>query len=171
MIVWMTTGARIFGKRAVVIAALMVFLLAYAPSVAKPDGRTWHRRGAEPRGSGFANRCRGTGGSSVFIASAMTATGWTGALRSRCCRWGKTHHIVIGAMVVGFLLSFIVPPAPRPAWPASLPIMMGFVLAFRWTAKSRFAAPLVITTAQTASIWNVGIKTAAAIKHAGHRLY
>ena len=39
---------------------------------------------------------------------------------------------------------------------------MGFVLAFKVDRKSRFAALLVITTAQTASIWNVGIKTAAA---------
>jgi len=39
---------------------------------------------------------------------------------------------------------------------------MGFVLAFNVDRKSRFAGLLVITTAQTASIWNVGIKTAAA---------
>ena len=43
-----------------------------------------------------------------------------------------------------------------------MPIMMGFVLAFKGGPKNRFAALLVITTAQTASIWNVGIKTAAA---------
>jgi anion transporter len=40
--------------------------------------------------------------------------------------------------------------------------MMGFILAFNVDKRSRFAGLLVITTSQTASIWNVGIKTAAA---------
>jgi di/tricarboxylate transporter len=43
-----------------------------------------------------------------------------------------------------------------------MPIMMGFILAFNVDKRSRFAGLLVITTSQTASIWNVGIKTAAA---------
>ena len=64
-------------------------------------------------------------------------------------------------MVVGFLLSFIVPSTTARV-ACLMPIMMGFVLAFKVDRKSRFAALLVITTAQTASIWNVGIKTAAA---------
>ena len=37
VIVWMTEALE-YSVSAVVIAALMVFLLAYAPSVAKPDG-------------------------------------------------------------------------------------------------------------------------------------
>ena len=37
VIVWMTEALE-YSASAVVIAALMVFLLAYAPSVAKPDG-------------------------------------------------------------------------------------------------------------------------------------
>ena len=40
--------------------------------------------------------------------------------------------------------------------------MMGFILAFKVDKRSRFAGLLVITAAQTASVWNVGIKTAAA---------
>jgi anion transporter len=43
-----------------------------------------------------------------------------------------------------------------------VPIMMGFILAFKVEKRSRFAGLLVITAAQTASVWNVGIKTAAA---------
>ena len=43
-----------------------------------------------------------------------------------------------------------------------VPIMMGFILAFKVDKRSRFAGLLVITAAQTASVWNVGIKTAAA---------
>ncbi len=73
----------------------------------------------------------------------------------------KTNHIVIGAMVVGFLLSFIVPSTTARV-ACLVPIMMGFILAFKVDKRSRFAGLLVITAAQTASVWNVGIKTAAA---------
>ena len=40
--------------------------------------------------------------------------------------------------------------------------MTGFILALKVDKRSRFAGLLVITAAQTASVWNVGIKTAAA---------
>uniref|UniRef100_UPI00192A4BF4 SLC13 family permease n=1 Tax=Escherichia coli TaxID=562 RepID=UPI00192A4BF4 len=42
------------------------------------------------------------------------------------------------------------------------PIMMGSILAFKVDKRSRFAGLLVIAAAQTASVWNIGIKTAAA---------
>jgi anion transporter len=73
----------------------------------------------------------------------------------------KTHRIVIGAMLVGFLLAFVVPSTTARV-ACLMPIMMGFILAFNVDKRSRFAGLLVITTSQTASIWNVGIKTAAA---------
>ena len=73
----------------------------------------------------------------------------------------STNHIVIGAMFVGFLLSFIVPSTTARV-ACLVPIMMGFILAFKVDKRSRFAGLLVITAAQTASVWNVGIKTAAA---------
>jgi anion transporter len=43
-----------------------------------------------------------------------------------------------------------------------VPITLGIIAAFGVSKKSAFAATLMITTVQTASIWNVGIKTAAA---------
>ena len=43
-----------------------------------------------------------------------------------------------------------------------MPIMIGFIHAFGVERRSRFAALLVITAAQTVSVWNIGIKTAAA---------
>ena len=92
----------------------------------------------------------------------MTATGLDRRIAlTVLSKVGPRRTIVIGAMVVGFLLSFIVPSTTARV-ACLMPIMMGFVLAFKVDRKSRFAALLVITTAQTASIWNVGIKTAAA---------
>ena len=64
-------------------------------------------------------------------------------------------------MFTGFLLSFIVPSTTARV-ACLVPIMIGLILAFKVDQRSRFAGLLVITAAQTASVWNVGIKTAAA---------
>jgi len=164
VIIWMTEALD-YSVSAVVIAALMLFLLAYAPSAAKPDATAAMGTGASLglALSGFANSAVALVAAACFIASAMTATGLDRriALTELSKVGAKTHRIVIGAMIVGFLLSFIVPSTTARV-ACLMPIMMGFVLAFNVDRKSRFAGLLVITTAQTASIWNVGIKTAAA---------
>ena len=43
-----------------------------------------------------------------------------------------------------------------------VPIVMGIIVAFGVPLKSRFAAVLMIAVAQADSLWNIGIKTAAA---------
>ena len=167
VIVWMTEALD-YAVSAVVIGALMVFLLAYSPDPAKPlipgfgpDMGTGAALGLAL--SGFSNSAVALVAAACFIAAAMTATG----LDRRIALFvlskvdAKTNHIVIGAMGVGFLLSFIVPSTTARV-ACLVPIMMGFILAFKVDKRSRFAGLLVITAAQTASVWNVGIKTAAA---------
>lgn len=163
VIVWMTEALD-YAVSAVVIAALMVFLLAFVPDAAKPAGSAMGTAPALGLAlSGFASSAVALVAAACFIAAAMTATGLDRrialAVLSRVD--ASTHHIVIGAMVVGFLLSFIVPSTTARV-ACLMPIMMGFILAFKVDRRSRFAALLVITAAQTASVWNVGIKTAAA---------
>ncbi|MGV3494811.1 MAG: SLC13 family permease, partial [Ramlibacter sp.] len=99
----------------------------------------------------------------IFIAAAMTATGLDRriALMVLSRMEARTNQIVIGAMVVGILLAFVVPSATARA-ACLMPIMIGFIHAFGADRRSRFAALLVITAAQTVSVWNIGIKTAAA---------
>jgi anion transporter len=113
--------------------------------------------------SGFSSSAVALVAAACFIAAAMTVTGLDRRIAlvvlSRVD--ARTNHIVIGAMAVGFLLSFIVPSTTARV-ACLMPIMMGFILAFKVDKRSRFAALLVITAAQTASIWNIGIKTAAA---------
>ena len=163
VIVWMTEALD-YAVSAVVIGALMVFLLAYSPDAAKPLGPDMGTGAALGLAlSGFSNSAVALVAAACFIAAAMTATG----LDRRIALFvlsrvdAKTNHIVIGAMVVGFLLSFIVPSTTARV-ACLVPIMMGFILAFKVEKRSRFAGLLVITAAQTASVWNVGIKTAAA---------
>ncbi|MDB4906870.1 MAG: anion transporter [Gemmatimonadetes bacterium] len=163
VIVWMTEALD-YAVSAVVIAALMVFLLAYAPDAAKPAGADMGTGAALTLAlSGFSNNAVALVAAACFIAAAMTATG----LDRRIALFvlskvdARTNHIVIGAMAVGFLLSFIVPSTTARV-ACLVPIMIGFILAFKVQKRSRFAGLLVITAAQTASIWNIGIKTAAA---------
>jgi anion transporter len=163
VIVWMTEALD-YSVSAVVIAAFMTFLLAYAPDPAKSAAAAMGTGPALNLAlSGFANSAVALVAAACFIASAMTATGLDRriALLVLSKVDAKTNHIVIGAMVVGFLLAFVVPSTTARV-ACLVPIMMGFVLAFNVDRKSRFAGLLIITTAQTASIWNVGIKTAAA---------
>ena len=163
VLVWMTEALD-YAVSAVVIGALMVFLLAYVPDAAQPAGADMGTGAALGLAlSGFSNSAVALVAAACFIAAAMTATG----LDRRIALFvlskvdARTNNIVIGAMVVGFLLSFIVPSTTARV-ACLVPIMMGFILAFKVDKRSRFAGLLVITAAQTASVWNVGIKTAAA---------
>lgn len=163
VIVWMTEALD-YAVSAVVIGALMIFLLAFAPDAAKPAGAAMGTGPALGLAlAGFSNSAVALVAAACFIAAAMTATGLDRRIAlvvlSRVD--ARTNHIVIGAMVVGFLLSFIVPSTTARV-ACLVPIMMGFILAFKVDKRSRFAGLLVITAAQTASVWNIGIKTAAA---------
>jgi len=163
VIVWMTEALD-YAVSSVVIGALMIFLLAYAPDVAKPAGADMGTGAALGLAlSGFANSAVALVAAACFIAAAMTATGLDRriALVVLSKVDARTNHIVMGAMIVGFLLSFIVPSTTARV-ACLVPIMMGFILAFKVEKRSRFAGLLVITAAQTASVWNIGIKTAAA---------
>ena len=163
VIVWMTEALD-YAVSAVVIAALMIFLLAYVPDAAKPLGADMGTGASLVLAlSGFSNSAVALVAAACFIASAMTATGLDRriALLVLSKVDARSNHVVIGAMVVGFLLSFIVPSTTARV-ACLVPIMMGFILAFKVDRRSRFAGLLVITAAQTASVWNIGIKTAAA---------
>ena len=163
VIVWMTEALD-YAVSAVVIGGLMIFLLAFAPDAAKPAGADMGTGPALGLAlAGFSNSAVALVAAACFIAAGMTATGLDRriALLVLSKVDARTNHIVIGAMVVGFLLSFIVPSTTARV-ACLVPIMMGFILAFKVDKRSRFAGLLVITAAQTASVWNVGIKTAAA---------
>src|SRR5699024_11468581 len=73
----------------------------------------------------------------------------------------KTRHILVGAIVISIVLAFFVPSATARAG-AVVPILLVMVAAFGLAKNSRLGALLLITAVQAVSIWNVGIKTAAA---------
>ena len=162
VIVWMTEALD-YAVSAVVIAALMAFLLGLAPNPANPKVLLGTSAGLGLAFSGFANTALALVASALFIAAAMTSTGLDKriALTILARVGGEVHHVVVGAILVGFVMAFLVPSTTARV-ACLVPIMLGIIAAFGVNRKGAFAGMLMITTVQTASIWNVGIKTAAA---------
>ena len=165
VIVWMTEALD-YAVSALVIGALMVGLLAISPVPGKEaaDAVAMGTKAALPYAlSGFSNSAAVLVAAACFIAAAMTATRLDQRIALQVLSFvpARAKYVVMGAILVGFLLSFIVPSATARV-ACLMPIMLGFLTAFGADRRSKFAALVVITAAQTASVWNVGIKTAAA---------
>lgn len=162
VVVWITEALD-YAVSGIVIAALMAFLLGLSPDPANPKVLLGTSRALGMAFSGFANTALALVASALFLAAAMTATRLDKriALTILSKVGTKTSSVIIGSMLVGIVLAFMVPSTTARV-SCLVPIMMGIVAAFGMSKKSAFAGMLLITTAQTASIWNVGIKTAAA---------
>jgi solute carrier family 13 (sodium-dependent dicarboxylate transporter), member 2/3/5 len=162
VVVWVT-DALDYAVSAVVIAALMAFLLGISPSMTNPNVPIGSVQGLTIAVSGFGNTALTLVAAALFLAAAMTVTGLDRriALLILSRVGARTSRIVIGAIVASTVMALLVPSATARA-AAVIPIMMGIILAFGVDKKSRFAGLLMITTVQAVSIWNVGIKTAAA---------
>ena len=162
VIVWMTEALD-YAVSAIVIAALMAFLLGTSPNPANPGALMGTSAGLGLAFSGFANTALALVASALFLAAAMTATGLDKRIALVILsRVGtETRHVVMGAILVGFVIAFLVPSTTARV-SCLVPITLGIIAAFGVNKKGAFAGMLMITTTQTASIWNVGIKTAAA---------
>jgi anion transporter len=162
VIIWMTEAID-YAVSAIVIAVLMAFLLGLAPNVANPKVLLGTSAALTLAFSGFANTALVLVAAALFLAAAMTATGLDKRIAlSILSRVGtKTHHVVIGTIIVGLVIALMVPSTTARV-ACLVPITLGIIAAFGVSKRSVFASMLMITTVQTASIWNVGIKTAAA---------
>lgn len=165
VIVWMTEALD-YSVSALLIGSLMIGLLAISPEPGKEgaDAVMMGTKAALPYAlGGFSNSAVVLVAAACFIAAAMTATRLDQRIALQVLSYvpARANHVVMGAILVGFLLSFIVPSATARV-ACLMPIMLGFLTAFGADRRSKFAALVVITAAQTASVWNVGIKTAAA---------
>ena len=162
VIVWMTEALD-YAVSAVVIAALMAFLLGFSPSLTNPKVLMGTGAGLTLAFSGFASTALALVASVLFLAAAMTATGLDKRIAlTVLSRVGtETSHVVIGTILVGIMIAFLVPSTTARV-ACLVPITLGIIAAFGVNRKGAFASMLMITTTQTASIWNVGIKTAVA---------
>ncbi len=162
VIVWMTEAID-YAVSAIVIATLMAFLLGLSPNVANPGVLLGTSAALGLAFSGFANTALVLVASALFLAVAMTITGLDRRIAlSILSRAGTdTRSVVIGTILVGIVIAFLVPSTTARV-ACLVPITLGIIAAFGVDRGGAFAGMLMITTVQTASIWNVGIKTAAA---------
>jgi anion transporter len=163
VIMWVSEAVT-YPVSAVMIIGLLTICLTFAPA---PDGDS-----TEPMGSsaalglalgGFSSSAVALVAAALALAAAMQATGLHKRLALLVLRLSgeKTSHILVGAIVISIVLAFFVPSATARAG-AVVPILLGMVAAFGLATNSRLGALLLITAVQAVSIWNVGIKTAAA---------
>lgn len=162
IIVWISE-AMDYTASAIVISALIIFMVGFAPDMNHPDTILGTAKALKMTLSGFSNSALALVAAAMFIAAAMTITGLDKriALFTMSKIGASSRSIIIGAIVVTIVLSLVVPSATaRTA--CVVPIMMGVIAAFKVDKHSRLAASMMIVIAQATSIWNVGIQTSAA---------
>ncbi|MFI5400493.1 MAG: DASS family sodium-coupled anion symporter [SAR324 cluster bacterium] len=162
VILWMTEALD-YAVSAVLISALMAFLVGLSPNPAKPGQFLGTGPALTMALGGFANTALALVAAALFLAAAMQVTGLDRriALVVLSRMGARTNRVVVGAILTGTVMAFFVPSTTARV-ACLVPITLGMIHAFGAGQKSRLAALLMITTVQTASIWNVGIKTAAA---------
>ena len=162
VVVWVTEALD-YAVSAIVIAGLMAVLLGISPDPAKPAALMGTTQGLTMAVSGFGNTALILVAAALFLAAAMSVTGLDRriALVILSHVGTRTSRVVIGGIVITIVLSFLVPSATARAV-VVVPIMLGIVLAFGAEKRSRLAALVMLTTVQAVSVWNVGVKTAAA---------
>jgi sodium-dependent dicarboxylate transporter 2/3/5 len=162
VVIWMTEAVS-YPVSAAIIMTLMAFLLGTAPSVADPSKVLGTDGALQLALAGFGSTSLALVGAALFIAAAMMKTG----LDKRIALFvlskigARTNRVLAGVIIVGFILSFFVPSTTARV-SCMVPIVLGIISAFGVPKTSRFAAVMMIAVAQADSIWNVGIKTAAA---------
>lgn len=162
IILWMTEAVS-YAVSATMIIGLIAILLGISPSLENPEHVMGTKAALKMALGGFSSPAVALVAGALFIAAAMKATN----LHKRVAllilsKVGvRTGAIVAGTIGVSIILAFFVPSATARAG-AIVPILLGMVAAFGLPNNSRLAALLVITAVQSISIWNVGIKTAAA---------
>lgn len=162
VILWVTEAVP-YPVSAAMIIALAALLLGLAPKVDNPEEILGTKGALSMALGGFSSAAVALVAAALFLATAMQTTN----LHKRLALYilskvgVKTGAIIFGAILVSIVLAFFVPSATARAG-AVVPILLGMVAAFGLPANSRLGALLVITAVQAVSIWNVGIKTAAA---------
>ncbi len=162
VILWITEAVS-YPVSATIIATLMILCLGMSPNPQDPSKLLGTSSALKMAFAGISASGTVLVGAALFLAAAMMHTG----LDKRIALFvlskvgAKTNRILAGMVFVGFILAFFVPSTTARVG-CIVPIVLGIIAAFRMEKNSRFAALLMIATVHTASIWNIGIKTAAA---------
>lgn len=162
VILWVTQAVS-YEISAVMIIVLISFLVGLSPTLEDASIVYGTKEALGMAVSGFSSSAVALVAGALFLAQAMEMTG----LHKRIALFimskvgTKTRNLVLGTIIVSFVLALFVPSATARAG-TLVPILLGIVAAFGLKKESRLSALLMITAVQSISIWNIGIKTAAA---------
>lgn len=162
VIMWMTEAVS-YPISSVMILVLIALAIGFSPDPDNPGDILGTSGGLSAALAGFSTSAVALVAAALALAAAMQATGLHKRLAYYILRFSgeKISHIIVGAIVIATVLAFFVPSATARAG-AVVPILLGMIVAFGMPLNSKLGALLIITAAQAISIWNVGIKTAAA---------
>lgn len=162
VIIWMTEGVS-YPVSAFVIISFISFAVGMAPNPADTAKLLGTGKALSLALGGFSTSAWALVAGAMFLSAAMMITGLDKriALVVMSHIGVKSNRLVIGVIFVGFLLSFFVPSTTARV-SCMAPIVIGIIRAFGLKEGSTFAGVLMMAVAQADSLWNVGIKTAAA---------
>lgn len=162
VIMWVTEAVS-YPVSSVLIISLISLLVGLSPDPETPGEVFGTGPALSMALSGFSSGAVALVAAALALATAMQATGLHRRIALYVLKIAgeKTSRIVAGAIIISIILAFFVPSATVRAG-AVVPILLGMVAAFGLAVDSKLSALLVITAVQAVSIWNVGIKTAAA---------
>lgn len=162
VIMWVTEAVS-YPVSSVLIISLISLLVGLSPDPGTPGEVFGTGPALSMALSGFSSGAVALVAAALALATAMQATGLHRRIALYVLKIAgeKTSRIVAGAIIISIILAFFVPSATARAG-AVVPILLGMVAAFGLAVDSKLSALLVITAVQAVSIWNVGIKTAAA---------
>ncbi len=162
LVLWITEAVP-YTVSATMIVGLLAVFMGLQPSLEDPTVTIGTKDALRQALSGFATPSLALVAGGLFIAVAMEATG----LHKRIAfivldKIGtKPRSLVLGVIIVSIILALFVPSATARSG-ALVPIVLGIVTALKADKKSNLMKMLLVTTVTSISIWNYGIKTAAA---------
>lgn len=162
VILWVTEAVS-YPVSAVYIVALLAVLIGLSPNIEDPSILYGTKEALGMAIGGFSSTALLLVAGALVLATAMELTG----LHKRIALYimskvgTQPGRLVIGTILVSFVLALFVPSATARAG-TLVPILLGMVAAFGLNKNDKLAALLMITAVQSISIWNIGIKTAAA---------
>jgi solute carrier family 13 (sodium-dependent dicarboxylate transporter), member 2/3/5 len=163
VVLWISEAVS-YAVSAVIVTALLAVLVGFAPPLAGGSGaRFGTAKALSLAADGFRTSAVLLVSGALFLSAAMKRTGLDRRIALVILsRVGSSPTgLLIGLISVAALLACFVPSTTARA-AALVPIVSGVVTSCALPINSRLGVLLIMTVAHASTIWNVGIKTAAA---------
>jgi anion transporter len=162
VVIWMTEAVD-YAASAIMLMALIAFLLGVAPDPAHPERALGTGPALAAALDGFTNPAVALIAASLVIAAAMAITGLDRRVAFKVISLLGTSRsrLLLGTIVVMALLAFFIPTASARV-ACLTPIILGLIAAFGIDRKSRVAGMLMMAIVYLSLIWAMGIATGAA---------